>query len=278
MSHKEISFQFRIHCFLRSFFPHAQCISQIGSGAFGSVWKTRQIFDQQFYAIKLIRFRSQFFPLITRRMNPQGSETLKRARGEVATLSALHHKHIVGYNSAWIEQELGNTLIEELFPCFPQLTGRYEDSSMFPVSSSTSPYPPSPSPYPNPSSPSSNDSIDSFGVTNKYAISSETPSATPTPVPPDSILYNDYVHHTSSTSASGQNSSLYAMVPAEVQAFPRETSEHSSYCLYIQMEYCADGSLRDFLNRHDAPLSVRLDYFRQVEARGRRVIDSCFKG
>ena len=47
-------------------------------------------------------------------MNSQGSEALKRARGEVVTLSTLRYKHIVGYNSAWIEQELGSTLLEEL--------------------------------------------------------------------------------------------------------------------------------------------------------------------
>lgn len=69
--------------------------------------------------------------------------------------------------------------------------------------------------------------------------------------------------------SSTLNSGLYAMVPAEIAPVPREESEHSSYCLYIQMEYCADGSLRDFLNRRDAPLSVRMDYFRQVKERMR---------
>ena len=48
-------------------------------------------------------------------MSPQGQKSLERARREVITLSALRHKHIVGYNSAWIEEELGSTLIEELF-------------------------------------------------------------------------------------------------------------------------------------------------------------------
>lgn len=69
--------------------------------------------------------------------------------------------------------------------------------------------------------------------------------------------------------SSTLDSGLYAMVPAEIAPVPREESEHSSYCLYIQMEYCADGSLRDFLNRRDAPLSVRMDYFRQVKERRR---------
>lgn len=35
--------------------------------------------------------------------------------------------------------------------------------------------------------------------------------------------------------------------------------------LFIQMEYCSDGSLRDVLNDEgSAPLSVRVDFFRQV--------------
>ena len=54
-------------------------------------------------------------------MNSQGSEALERARGEVVTLSTLRYKHIVGYNSAWIEQELGSTLIEELSSLRPSI-------------------------------------------------------------------------------------------------------------------------------------------------------------
>ena len=139
------------------------------------------------------------------------------------------------------------------------LTPRSESSSAFHAASASTP---------NASSPS--DSPDSFGVTNKYAISPEPPTTSFSPVPPDSILYNDYVHKTPINDPSSTlNSGLYAMVPAEIAPVPREESEHSSYCLYIQMEYCADGSLRDFLNRRDAPLSVRMDYFRQVKERRR---------
>lgn len=32
------------------------------------------------------------------------------------------------------------------------------------------------------------------------------------------------------------------------------------------MEYCSDGSLRDVLNEDVTPLSIRLDFFRQVGA------------
>ena len=62
-----------------------------------------------------------FSSLISPRMNSQGSEALERARGEVVTLSTLRYKHIVGYNSAWIEQELGSTLIEELSSLRPSI-------------------------------------------------------------------------------------------------------------------------------------------------------------
>lgn len=47
---------------------------------------------------------------------------------------------------------------------------------------------------------------------------------------------------------------------------PHEASAAASRAisLFIQMEYCSDGSLRDVLNEGSAPLSVRVDFFRQV--------------
>ena len=39
----------------------------------------------------------------------------------------------------------------------------------------------------------------------------------------------------------------------------------NSVSLYIQMEFCDGGSLRDVLHQFDTPLTVRIDYFRQVD-------------
>lgn len=89
------------------------------------------------------------------------------------------------------------------------------------------------------------------------------------PIPEDSILYNDYrrAHpdsHQGSHQGSHQDSKEdsreeLALVPHDSSAVaPRAIS------LFIQMEYCSDGSLRDVLNEGSVPLSVRIDFFRQV--------------
>ena len=38
----------------------------------------------------------------------------------------------------------------------------------------------------------------------------------------------------------------------------------NSVTLYIQMEYCNNGSLRSVLHQYDLPFSIRMEYFRQV--------------
>lgn len=73
------------------------------------------------------------------------------------------------------------------------------------------------------------------------------------PIPEDSILYNDYRR---TRRDSGQ---ALALVPHEASA-----AASRAISLFIQMEYCSDGSLRDVLNEGSAPLSVRVDFFRQV--------------
>lgn len=107
------------------------------------------------------------------------------------------------------------------------------------------------------------DYYDSFGESNRYGIVSPewqslpclTRSSFSSPVPEDSILYNDYrKHHPDASSGH------LALVP--------HAASQPSQCisLYIQMEYCSDGSLRDVLNEDVTPLSIRLDFFRQVGA------------
>ena len=109
------------------------------------------------------------------------------------------------------------------------------------------------------------ESVDSFGITNKYTFSSDTDKPMPSPVPADSLLYNDYVKQSRYSHISTSTQDGYAMIPFRHYKTREDESPHSSLCLYIQMEYCSDGSLRDLLNRQDTPLAVRLDYFTQVE-------------
>ena len=44
-------------------------------------------------------------PVFIYSLNVDDQAMLENARGEVVTLSSLHHKHIVGYYTAWVEQE-----------------------------------------------------------------------------------------------------------------------------------------------------------------------------
>lgn len=65
----------------------------------------RKLFDEQVYALKQVRVQWGCRECFTRRMDREGQEALEDARGEVVTLSSLHNKHIVGYYSAWMEEE-----------------------------------------------------------------------------------------------------------------------------------------------------------------------------
>lgn len=69
------------------------------------MWKVRKLFDEQVYALKQVRVQWVQRGAVTRRMDREGQEALENARGEVVTLSSLHNKHIVGYYSAWMEEE-----------------------------------------------------------------------------------------------------------------------------------------------------------------------------
>ena len=65
----------------------------------------RKLFDEQVYAIKQVRVRWSLSPALISRLDKEGQEALENARGEVVMLSSLHNKHIVGYYTAWMEQE-----------------------------------------------------------------------------------------------------------------------------------------------------------------------------
>ncbi|XP_073504105.1 eukaryotic translation initiation factor 2-alpha kinase 1 isoform X1 [Phyllobates terribilis] len=66
-------------------------IAQLGKGGYGKVYKVRNKLDGQFYAIKKILIKK-----VSRR-------DCKKVLREVKVLAGLHHRNIVGYNTAWME-------------------------------------------------------------------------------------------------------------------------------------------------------------------------------
>lgn len=66
-------------------------LGKLASGGFGSVYKARNILDENIYAIKKI---------ILRNYSP---DLLKKVWSEVRLFSGLNHENIVNYHSSWIE-------------------------------------------------------------------------------------------------------------------------------------------------------------------------------
>ncbi|XP_068100670.1 eukaryotic translation initiation factor 2-alpha kinase 1 [Hyperolius riggenbachi] len=66
-------------------------IAKLGKGGYGNVYKVRNKLDGQFYAIKKILIKK-----VSRR-------DCKKVLREVKVLAGLHHRNIVGYNTAWME-------------------------------------------------------------------------------------------------------------------------------------------------------------------------------
>ena len=97
----------------------------------------------------------------------------------------------------------------------------------------------------------------------------------------DSILYNDYhnPHKPLSTSFTNLPTSVKPFIDPctdlslqqplvvcrSVRRIREEMVVHNSISLFIQMEYCGNGSLRDVLqSREEIPLKTRVNYFVQV--------------
>ena len=101
----------------------------------------------------------------------------------------------------------------------------------------------------------------------------------------DSILFNDYHNPSSHFPLSpslpffrSNNSAEPFQDPCtdmtlqqslvvcrSVRRIREEIIAHDTISLFIQMEYCGNGSLRDVLqSREEIPLSVRINYFVQV--------------
>ncbi|KAH8828108.1 other/PEK/GCN2 protein kinase [Flagelloscypha sp. PMI_526] len=66
-------------------------LAELGKGGFGSVIKARNRTDKNIYAVKKVRIRHT---------DPRAQERTLR---EVSTLSRIHHRYIVRYFNAWVE-------------------------------------------------------------------------------------------------------------------------------------------------------------------------------
>ncbi|GAU95262.1 hypothetical protein RvY_06908 [Ramazzottius varieornatus] len=69
----------------------------IGHGGFGKVYQARNRVDGQEYAVKKVRLPKK-----------SSRENILKIFREVKVLAGLHHKHVVGYNAAWLELENEN--------------------------------------------------------------------------------------------------------------------------------------------------------------------------
>ncbi|GAB1600631.1 eukaryotic translation initiation factor 2-alpha kinase 1-like isoform X2 [Argonauta hians] len=74
-------------------------LGPLGQGGFGSVRKAFNKLDKLSYAVKKIQVK-----------NMGNASRIKQILDEVKTLASLKHKHIVGYNSAWLECSIFNTV------------------------------------------------------------------------------------------------------------------------------------------------------------------------
>ncbi|XP_055355847.1 eukaryotic translation initiation factor 2-alpha kinase-like [Paramacrobiotus metropolitanus] len=72
-------------------------LNLIGHGGFGRVYRARNRVDGQEYAVKKIRLPKK-----------SSRENILKIFREVKVLAGLHHKHVVGYNAAWLEMEAEN--------------------------------------------------------------------------------------------------------------------------------------------------------------------------
>lgn len=69
-------------------------IEKLASGGFGSVYRARNIIDDNEYAIKKIYFKNS---------TPEFCEKVLR---ETRVFSSLNHENIVNYHSSWLEFEV----------------------------------------------------------------------------------------------------------------------------------------------------------------------------
>ncbi|KAF6020177.1 EIF2AK1 [Bugula neritina] len=77
-------------------------IKSIGSGGFGSVYMVKNKLDEVFYAVKKVRLKQI------------NHEKCKKLLREVKVLATLNHSSIVRYNSAWMEQQPDDMVIENI--------------------------------------------------------------------------------------------------------------------------------------------------------------------
>ncbi|XP_017783992.1 PREDICTED: eIF-2-alpha kinase GCN2 [Nicrophorus vespilloides] len=68
-----------------------EMLDHLGSGAYGDVYKVRNILDQRYYALKRIK------------LNPRNRQLNKKIIREVKLLSRLNHENVVRYYNSWIE-------------------------------------------------------------------------------------------------------------------------------------------------------------------------------
>ncbi len=219
-------------------------IQFLGKGAFGAVIKVRNKIDNRYYAVKRIK------------LDRRNSEENQKILREVTTLSRLHHDRIIRYYQAWIEglgdeenqkktnQDLQSTISDSM----ANVSFRDEEiSSGFGSEVSERD-------WLNESNSGRNETLHSNSSLLDLAINhtgfsdSETTKSSP-------------ISRQASISSSSES---YSSISLETNEETGTQTKSNGPFLYIQMEYCPNQTLRDFIDEGLLDMKEVWRLFRQL--------------
>lgn len=237
-------------------------IQFLGKGAFGAVIKVRNRIDNRYYAVKRIKLD---------RRNPEENQKILR---EVTTLSRLHHDRIIRYYQAWIEGQsdsrprTGSTESE---------TGQFGTTDQFGTITSSEQFGTVTSDLAGISFRSDSDE-NGNGQSNWLDGSYQDERANDT-VMSNSSLLNLAINHTGFSEAESTASEQRTSPISRETSFTDSEEEDDEFdetdetafmkddrgpYLYIQMEYCPNQTLRDFIDEGLLDMDEVWRLFRQL--------------
>ncbi|OQV16559.1 Eukaryotic translation initiation factor 2-alpha kinase 1 [Hypsibius exemplaris] len=239
----------------------------IGHGGFGRVYQARHRVDGQEYAVKKV-------PLPRK----SSRENILKIFREVKVLAGLHHKHVVGYNAAWLELDSDNASCPST-PKHASTSQRQQvdlDMSFAPAPFDCSSHPAQLRPrtaFPLADSiakelekqksrgqedDSNDDSIVFVRTDSEQDMASKLSTSSPeAPVAPPPPPPAQRSRHQSESSKKRQKASTTVPSDAEAMQFPTTiqfqtaTISQTPVVLFIQMELCGK-TLRDWMRDRNA--------------------------
>lgn len=208
-----------------------EMIAELGNGAYGRVYKVRNLLDGQYYALKKIS------------INPSNHLFYKKIMREVKLLSRLNHENVVRYYCSWIETEVcegeddlststGKTVTENIG------TGSVCHDSIIDKDNSLS-------------SSEEEAEEDIFGTSFLLPLMPQPPS-----------LDSRYIVFEES---DGQIRSKLSDTSAPADLKEKETTSKTHRYMYIQMELCEKSTLRTAIDDdlYKSP-KLKLRLFREI--------------